>query len=408
MRLLLIIILFTAVIVSACQESPESNQQPEKSLDTLAFRTHLIADSVSYLWAHTVADMNGDSITDLVCIENNASGGPLVYYSGKTAMGTWDRVIIAAHDPEGIPFAAGDLECADIDFDGDIDVLAVRHPGEWTDAGAPAFLYWYENPEWKAHRIGQVPDAVKDVGFADLNKDRKMDLVVMTFDENTLSVFEHTTSGEWNRVLFYEKFNNLHEGMGLGDVDGDSWPDIVANGVVCYNPKGKLSDNWQTEIIDEMWVNQEGDWSRNATKVWVQDITGDMKGEVFMSHSERSGYPLVWYDKGMDDKWQTHVIHDSITACHTLQVFDMDLDGDFDVLAGTNGGRAVNLGKKSFPIYIFKSTDNYTSWEAVLLSEEGIYNGQVADYDNDGDLDIFRYPDHESNNYYLLENLLRP
>ena len=41
----------------------------------------------------------------------------------------------------------------------------------------------------------------------------------------------------------------------------------------------------------------------------------------------------------------------------------------------------------------------------MVLSTEGIYNGQVADYDGDGDFDIFRYPHHEATEYFLLENL---
>jgi hypothetical protein len=49
-----------------------------------------------------------------------------------------------------------------------------------------------------------------------------------------------------------------------------------------------------------------------------------------------------------------------------------DLDGNFDVLAGPNPSRAVNIG--------------------------------AADFDKDGDMDIFRYPSHDSTRFYLIEN----
>jgi hypothetical protein len=129
--------------------------------------------------------------------------------------------------------------------------------------------------------------------------------------------------------------------------------------------------------------------------------------EVFISHSERAGYPVSYYRK-VNGTWEEHVVCDSLAACHTLQVFDFDMDGDFDVLAGSNRGRAVNLGKESFEIMLFLAGDRYSTWTPMQLSDEGIYNGQAVDYDGDGDMDIFRYPEHESEKFFLFENKLIP
>lgn len=53
---------------------------------------------------------------------------------------------------------------------------------------------------------------------------------------------------------------------------------------------------------------------------------------------------------------------------------------------------------------VLLSRDNFTSFDQQILTTRGIYNGQAADYDGDGDVDIFRYPDHEATEFYLLEN----
>ena len=103
-------------------------------------------------------------------------------------------------------------------------------------------------------------------------------------------------------------------------------------------------------------------------------------------------------------RFQQVLIADSIPACHTLQVFDFDLDGDFDVLAGINKSRAVNLGITSFAVTIFMSDSNYRKWTPMVIEGNGIYNGQIADFDQDGDWDIFRYPSHDSLRIYLLKN----
>jgi hypothetical protein len=384
------------VILTACQTKIQKSE--------LSFQSRLIMDSVTYLWAHCPADVTNDNITDLVFIHNNARGGYLGYFKGKKDPGTWQEHIIAETPPDGGLFAMGDMECADIDFDGDVDVLAAKHPGEWEDAGEPSIIYWYENPGWRVHPVGQVPDAIKDVSLADFDNDRKMDLAVLTYDSNTLSVFQQHDADQWEMVQSYLGYNNLHEGMGTGDVDGDGWTDIVANAYIFYNPGGDLTAVWKVENLDEKWNSQTGDWSRNGTKTYLRDIDGDGRAEIFIGHSERSGYPLSCYRKDNHGEWHEIIIMDSIPACHTLQVFDFDGDGDQDVLAGINASRAVNLGAENFEIYIFLLEELYHSWKPFLLGDEGIYNGQAADYDQDGDDDIFRYPSHDSTRFYLLEN----
>lgn len=400
------LLLCSFLFLFQCQsnEAVTDTQEELEAPTELRFTAHKIVADAKLWWAHCPTEINGDGITDLVVINNNSVGGHIGYYTGQLDSGLWKLTIIAEQSPNGKPFASGDLECADIDGDGDMDVLAVQHPGEWTDASVSAQLFWYENPSWEVHTIGEVPDAVKDVNFGDFDADGKMDMSVLTFDENTISVFRQEGSDNWKLVLSKKDFGNLHEGMAIGDIDGDGDQDIVANGWIFYTPSDDLTQKWETENLDARWNNQEGDWSRNATKAFVKDLDDDGRAEIFISHSERAGYPLAFYQKDEKDEWQMHVISDSIAACHTLQVYDFDLDGDMDVLAGVNSARAVNLGIEEAQVFCFLSSNNYQNWERQIILNEGIYNGQANDYDGDGDMDIFRYPHHEATDYFILEN----
>ena len=392
------------IAIAGCQMNTKKEVKSTDVKNELSFQSYAITDSVKLMWAHCPVDITGDKITDLVFIHNNGSGGYLGYYEGKKDSGLWVKQIIAETPPDGGLFALGDLECADIDFDGDIDIVAAKHPGEWVESNAPAVLYWYENPDWEAHLIGEAPAFVKDVSIVDFNKDKKMDIAVMTFENNTLSIFQQKEADNWEKVQYYQGYGNLHEGMGTGDVNGDGWIDIVANAHIFYNPGQDLKAEWKEENLDEKWNTQTGNWSRNGTKVFLRDLDKDGKAEIFISHSERSGYPVSWYKQNENGEWEENIISDSIPACHTLQVYDFDLDGDYDVLAGINKSRAEALGFTSFEVTIFLSEDNYKSWTPLVIEENGIYNGQVADFDQDGDYDIFRYPTHDAIKYFLFKN----
>jgi hypothetical protein len=242
------------------------------------------------------------------------------------------------------------------------------------------------------------------VSIVDLNKDGKPDLAGLSFDGSYLVIFEQVGPDEW-KVIKENPGVNLHEGMDTGDIDGDGYVDIAATGYWLRNPGGDISGDWFFLEIDSLWHNQSGDWSRNATKHFCADIDNDGKSEVFISHSERAGYPVAYY-RLLDvelNSWEKHIVIDTLPAAHTLQVFDMDNDGDPDVVTGVNKNRAINIGVEEWPVIIAFNEGN-GAWRQQTVDLKGIYNGHVGDFEGDGDMDIFRLISHDDNTYELLLN----
>jgi hypothetical protein len=403
-------ILTFCLLLTACKEDkkhPAVERAPETVNKPLNFVSHRVIDDAEPWWALTIDDVTGDGLQDVVYIHNNANGGYLAFRTGSKEGGLWKETIVAKAPPNGGTFAAGDLESGDIDGDGDQDILAVKHTGKWDDAGAEAELFYYENPSWIPHPIGKAKGAVKDLSTADFDGDGRMDLAVLTFGEHNLRVHRQQDDGTFEMVVDITQ-EGLHEGMDVGDFDGDGLVDIAATGFVFTNPGGDLRGDWATSIVDEKWHNQTGDWSANGTKAFVADVDDDGQPEIFISHSERSGYPLSYYQRQANGTWKEHVIVKELPAAHTLQVFDMDLDGDLDVVTGINSARAVNLDPKveHYEVMVMLNQGD-GSWKRKLIETDGIYNGRVVDFEGDGDYDIFRLPNHEATELFFIENQVR-
>ena len=386
--------------------STDSTNVPQAEQNNpMTFASREIMDTVNTWWALTIGDVDADGLMDAVYINNNAHGGYLAYRSGQREPGVWQETIIAEAPPTGGTFASGDLETGDMDGDGDIDVLAVKHTGEWDDASAYAEVFWYEAPDWTPHTVGEARGAVKDLSIADFDGDGRNDLAVLTFENENLRIHRSNEDGTSTLVADLQA-PGTHEGMDVGDLDGDGDVDVAVNGYVWLNPGGDLTGEWSRETLSEQWHNQTGDWSANGTKTAVADMDGDGQPEVFVTHSERAGYPLAMYRRGDHQEWEETIILDSLPAAHTLQVFDMDLDGDMDIVTGINRGRAVNLNVDHFEVMVLLNNGD-GSFSQQVLEQDGIYNGRVADFEGDGDYDIFRLPEHQATSLYLLENQVK-
>ena len=365
--------------------------QPER-VSELDFRGVEVYGNAGNMWARVPADIDGDGLLDIVFTDNNAYGGWLGWLQSEPEMEDWALYLIADSTTVGATLAGGDIAAADINGSGKTDIVSFLHPGEWDQADAPSQIYWFENPNWTAHHIGEAPAFVKDVEVADFNADGRPDLALITFERNSFQVFAQDEEG------WYEAVNmtvpNLHEGMAAGDIDGDGYPDIATNGYWIKSPGADLRESWVLQSIDEKWHNQTGDWARNATKVFCADIDGDGRREVFISHSESKGYPLSYY-KLLDASGNTweEVVIDYIDGCHSLQVADFNGDGLPDVLAGENQMRWNN---EVAPVNIYLNTGDHRTFTKVTITEGGCYNCLAADLAGNGRPDIIRLSGHSA------------
>jgi hypothetical protein len=364
---------------------------------SVKFNDQLVTDQYFGWWGRTVADMNKDGLMDVVVLKQSrgyglVKPGWLGWYQAENGGKSWKKIVIEDNDLLG----AGDLAVADLDNDGDTDILGFE--GDETSKDTTARTYWWANPgknknaKWQRHFIGNNPEFVKDVEIADFDGNGLKDIATVTYWHHSLEIDYQIAPNQWKKEAI--KVNNAHEGMHIGDIDGDKNIDVAMNGYWIKNPgKGKTT-GWETFNIDDKWHNQvyKGvlEWRHNGTKVFCRDINNDGRAEVFISHSEANvdGYPIAWYERNpASNTWTEHIIAKDYHHCHTLQVFDMDNDGDFDVVTGE-----IPEHPTQKRVRIFLNKGNNVDFDEQILSDKGIYNGVVADFEGDGDYDIFSAP----------------
>jgi len=382
------------LIVASCS-------QPK--LNELGFeKKFLVAEGAEWWWARSHADVNDDGLLDFFVVNNNAHGGWLGWFETTAGLENSIKHVIAETGPDGALFACGDLASGDIDGDGDIDVLGPVHTGEWDGGDELTVMYWYENPDWEAHLIGEFPNFVKDVDLVDLNGDGKLDLAGTCHVSHTVHIFRQDSPDAWTRVAD-EYVKPIHEGQDVGDVDGDDDIDVVSTGYWFENPGGDMTGDWTARNIDPFWNSDSGStWKHNATKIICMNIDDDKADEVFISCSELFRDRVAWYDPPVerDGEWTMHEIGKNEYA-HTLQVGDFDLDGHMDVMSGNNRHQG---DPDDSPLKIFINGGDNLQWTEKVLIKEGAYNSYIGDIEGDGDLDIFRYEGHEAKAYEVWIN----
>ncbi len=180
-------------------------------------------------------------------------------------------------------FEINEVNYADVDGDGDVDVLG--------NAGGGDYLAWFENNGnlgFSKHSFGGGFDNPGSIDAADYNGDGILDLSSAAHYSHDISYWQRNNeNNDLVKVRIDNNGNGAYDHFPI-DFDDDGDIDVIASGTIVKWYENDGQGAFRRHDIDQY----------NATAVWVDDMDGDGDWDVIGSSSASND--IVWWEHSVE------------------------------------------------------------------------------------------------------------
>src|SRR5262245_21226126 len=218
-----------------------------------------------------------------------------------------------------------DAWAADLDGDGDDDVLSA--------SGFDSKVVWYENTGGFSWPTRLIAIAGESVTAADLDQDGDLDVVsnLLWYENNGASPPAFTAH-------LVASFSVNANGLAVVDVDRDGDQDVLSAGqeddtIAWHENDGALPPRFTTRI-----VSTTADF---ATSVYAADLDGDTDADLLSSSYMDN--TIAWYenDGGSPPSFTRRAIATDASGARSVFAADLEKDGDMDVISASQNNAQV-------------------------------------------------------------------
>ncbi|HEX4411983.1 MAG TPA: VCBS repeat-containing protein [Lacipirellulaceae bacterium] len=258
--------------------------------------------------------------------------------------------------------SAGGLSPFGLALDGEVEdyALTIDPPGPALPTFAPA----------QAIAAG---DALDNIVAADFDGDGDVDLAGISNLYNQLAWYENNGQGSFTK----HTLDTNADGTSLAavDIDGDGDMDLVAI-VDGYSIRQYVNVGHGSFVASA--INYTGDSVLQT--ITAADLDGDADMDLLIGGSPGSGNLFEWLENKGTDGFAEHFVADKTGNIPSIDVVDLDGDGDLD-LVSTSSGFDPRVG--------WYENDGHAVFTYHTLAAPE-YPGRIraADIDGDGDIDL--------------------
>ena len=382
-------------------------------------------------------DMDEDGDIDYVVADKGTDGtnGELALYE-MLDDGTLAKMTLLANEP------FDELDLADFDDDGDLDIVAVAFGLDvlyvWFNDGGLSFNQTPINESVNQLRVVEtvdidsdgdidilvndlllrnngsgvfddVQELFTDTGFPSAGRD----FAVEDLDNNgSLDIITFRTSG-LGGLYFLDGSNNFaysqieRDGIDLGgsiivaDLDGNGLKDIIRQNfgdeyVAVLYQESQMS--FRKEFIEQNWDSEV-----RGSQMALGDLDNDGDEDLIFAEDGNVDGDISWFEN-IDGTLHRHYLYNEIKAPRRTRLGDLDGDGDLDiVVAAGNSQGSTSFSEREIVWYENRGTQGY--FEARI--EDNIYypyDIELADLDGDAMPDIVASGEQDSVLYWYKKN----
>ena len=291
-------------------------------------------------------------------------------------------VILSGNPLQSItyPFAgASSVYAADVDGDGDIDVLGT--------ADEDNTIGWWENTDgtgtsWTEHILNDSLASAGSVCAVDFDEDGDIDVIGGSSALGGLYLWENTdgTGTAWtqDRVDVNTSFDHIST-VSCADMDGDGDNDVVAASFYSYGIE------WFCQMSGT-WGGISVSGSDNTISMDVADVDGDGDMDLLGARSYYIAYQdeISWWENtdGTGTSWTERTVSANFEGAVSVYASDVDGDGDIDILGAAEDHNEITW---------WENCDGAgTTWTEHIIDGDFFQARGVcaADVDDDGDTDV--------------------
>ena len=211
---------------------------------------------------------------------------------------------------------------------------------------------------WQTHNVAEIPDGYQ-VAVADVNGDGRLDILALSSAESIVEWYENFSWKAWpvtttthHNISLAPLFRSGYPERGLALASDFALDDSTSGGSVWWGePGASLDSEWSLRLLGRIptshrlrWVNLDG-----SGRLGLVDVP--LLGHGAKEPDYKVPAPLTWFeppepllrghvsatDTGKGE-WFPHLIDESLTVVHGVNIMDWDNDGRDEMLTASFEG----------------------------------------------------------------------